>query len=483
MGRGRLGERAETGYPSAEPTLHMPVMRDAMTQPLSPSALSSAYRQSIAGCLSGAIGEHGLSESELGRWLEKLAPALHDLKADYASGRLPLLKIAEETADLDAAEAALDKLSEGAETIVFFGTGGSGLGGQTLAQLGGWNLPGVSCCSEGSRRNRPRTRFYDNLDPLTLSAGIARLNLAKTRFVVTSKSGGTTETIAQLITTLAAIKAAGLEAQIPEMFLGITEPDKPGKANGLRTLLGSLGVPMLEHHTGIGGRFSCLTNVGLMPALARGLDARKIRAGARDVIDGLVSASFPAAFAPAIGAATAVGLSKERGIRTLVMMPYNDRLGRFSEWYVQLWAESLGKGGEGTVPVPALGPVDQHSQLQLFMDGPREIAVTLIRVASRGQGAAMDAEMATLAGQAFLGGKTIGDVVDAQAHAIAEALTQAGRPVRTFDLETLDERAMGALLMHFMIETILAGRLLNLDPFDQPGVELAKVLTRERLAR
>ena len=454
-----------------------------MTSPKSLSVSSLPYRQSIAGCLSGAIGAHGLTETELGRWLEKLAPALHDLKADHASGRLPLLRIAEETADLDAAEAALDKLSEGAETVVFFGTGGSGLGGQTLAQLGGWNLPGVSCCSEGSRRNRPRTRFYDNLDPLTLSAGLARLDLARTRFVVTSKSGGTTETLTQLIATLAAIREAGLESRVPEFFLGITEPEKPGKANGLRALLGSLGVPMLDHHTGIGGRFSCLTNVGLLPALARGLDARKIRRGAQEVIDGLVSASFPAAFAPAIGAATAVGLSKERGIRTLVMMPYNDRLGRFSEWYVQLWAESLGKGGEGTTPVPALGPVDQHSQLQLFMDGPREIAVTVVRVASKGQGPALDAEMAKLGGQAFLGGKTIGDVVDAQAHAIAEALTQAGRPVRTFDIETLDERSMGALLMHFMIETVLAGRLLDLDPFDQPAVELAKTLTRERLAR
>lgn len=453
-----------------------------MTSPKSAVSTAVPYRQSIAGCLSGAIGEHGLTESELGRWLEKLAPALHDLKADYSSGRLPLLRIAEETDDLDAAEAALRKLSEGAEAIVFFGTGGSGLGGQTLAQLGGWGLPGVSCCSENSPRPRPRTRFYDNLDPLTLSAGLARLDLAKTRFVVTSKSGGTTETLVQLLMTLAAVKDAGLESRIPQLFLGITEPDKPGKANGLRALLGSLGVPMLEHHTGIGGRFSCLTNVGLIPALARGLDARRIRAGAREVVDALINASFPAAFAPAIGAATAVGLSKERGIRTLVMMPYNDRLGRFSDWYVQLWAESLGKGGEGTTPVPALGPVDQHSQLQLFMDGPREIAVTVMRVASRGQGPAMDAGMAELAGQAFLGGKTIGDVVDAQAHAIADALVQAGRPVRTFDLETLDERSMGALLMHFMIETILAGRLLGLDPFDQPAVELAKTLTRERLA-
>jgi glucose-6-phosphate isomerase len=457
-------------------------MRDVMTSPRSSPASSAAYRQSIAGCLSGAIGEHGLTESELGRWLEKLAPALHDLKADHASGRLPLLRIAGETADLDAAEAALEKLSEGAEIIVFFGTGGSGLGGQTLAQLGGWGLPGVSCDPEDGRRNRPRTRFYDNLDPLTLAAGLARLDLSRTRFVVTSKSGGTTETLAQLITTLSVIKDAGLESRIPELFLGITEPEKPGKANGLRALLASLGVPMLDHHTGIGGRFSCLTNVGLLPALARGLDARKIRAGAAEVIDALVSASFPAAFAPAIGAATAVGLSKERAIRTLVMMPYNDRLGRFSDWYAQLWAESLGKGGEGTTPLPALGPVDQHSQLQLFMDGPREIAVTLVRVASKGEGPRLDAGMAALAGQPFLGGRTIGDVVDAQSHAVAEALTKAGRPVRTFDIETLDERSMGALLMHFMIETILAGRLLDLDPFDQPAVELAKTLTRERLA-
>ncbi|HEX2840135.1 glucose-6-phosphate isomerase [Hyphomicrobium sp.] len=452
-----------------------------MNKPL-PASSTAPYRQSIAGCLSGAIGAHGLTEGELGRWLEKLGPALHDLKADYASGRLPLLKISEETADLDAAEAALNKLSDGAETIVFFGTGGSGLGGQTLAQLGGWGLPGVACCSE-PKRVRPRTRFYDNLDSVTLSAGLNRLNLEKARFVVTSKSGGTTETLAQLLITLTAVKEAGLEKRIPDMFLGITEPDKPGKTNGLRALLGSLGIPMLEHHIGIGGRFSCLTNVGLMPAMARGLDARKIRAGAREVIDNLVSCSFPAAFAPAIGAATAIGLSKERGIRTLVLMPYNDRLGRFSDWYVQLWAESLGKGGEGTTPVPAIGPVDQHSQLQLFMDGPREIAVTVVRVASAGQGPKLDAEMAKLAGQSFLGGKTIGDVVDAQAHAIAEALTQAGRPVRTFDLDTLDERSMGALLMHFMVETILAGRLLNLDPFDQPAVELAKTLTRERLAR
>src|SRR5262249_36097312 len=156
------------------------------------------------------------------------------------------------------------------------------------------------------------------------------------------------------------------------------------------------GIPMLEHHTGIGGRFSCLTNVGLIPAMARGLDARAIRAGAKSVIDSLMAVKSPTDFAPAVGAATAVAPSKAKDISTLVMMPYADRLGRLSAWFVQLWAESLGKGGEGTTPVGALGPLDQHSQLQLFMDGPRDHYLTILRVATEGVGPKIDPELARI---------------------------------------------------------------------------------------
>src|SRR5262249_22787214 len=116
---------------------------------------TAPYTQSIDGCLDGAIGRHGLTTGELGRWLEPLAPALAELQEDYRSRRLPHLRIAEETADVAAAEAALARLSQGADTIVFFGIGGSSLGGQTLAQLGGWNIPGMA--TEAQRR-RPRTR-------------------------------------------------------------------------------------------------------------------------------------------------------------------------------------------------------------------------------------------------------------------------------------------------------------------------------------
>ena len=438
------------------------------------------FQQSIAGCLEGAIGEYGLAPSVHSAWLDRIGPHVETLKDDYRTGKLPLLRIADEDQDIADAEAAYARLSQGAKTIVFFGTGGSSLGGELFAQFAGWNIAGVALPGQ---RNRPRTRFYANLDGGTLQSVLQSLDLPTTRFVVTSKSGGTAETLAQAIAALTAVKAAGLEAEIPKLFLGITEPDKPGKANGLRALFSKFAIPMLEHHTGIGGRFSCLTNVGLMPAIARGLDPRAIRAGAKGVVDALLESSGPQDFAPAVGAATAVALSKEKGISTLVMMPYNDRLGRLAAWFVQLWAESLGKGGEGTTPLGALGPLDQHSQLQLFMDGPRDHYLTVVRVASQGVGPRIDPDLARIAGADMLGGHTVGDIVSAQSHAVPEALARAGRPVRTIDIAKLDEKTIGALAMHFMIETILAGRLLGVDPFDQPAVELAKILTKERLAK
>jgi len=438
------------------------------------------YRQSIAGCLEGAIGRHGLSQAELASWLDRLAPALSRLQDDYKTRRLPHLRIAEESADIDAAEAAFATLCRGARAVIFFGTGGSSLGGQTLAQLGGWHIPGVA---NEAQRKRPRTRFYDNLDGNTLESSLGSFDdLDTVRFVVISKSGGTPETLVQALAALDAVKAAGLGTRIPELFLGVSEPGVAGKANGLRTLFEAHGIPMLDHHPGIGGRFSALTNVGLLAAIARGLDARAVRAGARSVVDALLAAKAPGDFAPAQGAAVAIGLAHERGIRAQVMMPYSDRLGRFSAWFAQLWAESLGKNGQGTSPIACLGPVDQHSQLQLFMDGPREHMITVVRTPTAGTGPRISEELARSAGLEYLAGRTAGDLVAAQAQAVPQALAKAGRPVRTFDLACLDERAMGALMMHMMLETILAAHLLGVDPFDQPAVELAKNITRERVA-
>jgi glucose-6-phosphate isomerase len=434
--------------------------------------------QSVEGCLEASIGSSGLSLPTLDRYLDRLQPGLDRLREGHATDALPLLRVPEWRDDIIAARAALAALTKNAKTLVFFGTGGSSLGGQTLAQLGGWGIPGDD--GNGGQRDRPRTRFYDNLDARTLERALGSLDLAKTRFVVNSKSGNTPETLIQTIAAIEAVRAAGLGKRIPELFLGLTEP-RSNATNGLRDLCESLSIPTLPHDPTIGGRYAALTNLGLLPALARGLDVRALRDGAHAVVQALLAASAPMDFAPAVGAAVAVGLAKERGVKVSVMLPYSDRLSRFAAWYVQLWGESLGKQGEGTTPVAALGPVDQHSQLQLYLDGSPQHLITVVRDTCAGRGPRVMRDLAKIAHVEYLAGHAAGDLVAAQQKAIPEALIAARRPVRTIDLERLDERALGGLMMHFMLETILAGQLLGVDPFDQPAVESGKVITRRYL--
>jgi glucose-6-phosphate isomerase len=193
-----------------------------------------------------------------------------------------------------------------------------------------------------------------------------------------------------------------------------------------------------------------------------------------------VLAKKPAAQVPAaIGAALSVALSESKSIS--VLMAYCDRLQRFTHWYVQLWAESLGKGGKGTTPVAALGPVDQHSQLQLFIGGPRDKLFTVVTVDGAGHGPRIDGELARLAGEPGLAGKTIGDLVAAEGRATAETLAKNGCPVRTIHISKLDEESLGELMMHFMLETIIAAHVLGIDAFDQPAVEEGKVLAKKYL--
>jgi glucose-6-phosphate isomerase len=275
--------------------------------------------------------------------------------------------------------------------------------------------------------------------------------------------------------------AAGLETRIPDIFLGLTEPAKAGKRNGLRDLLGKYRVPILDHHTGVGGRFSVLSNVGLLPAAMLDLDIAAVREGAGLALAPVLAKKKAAEVPAALGAALAVALAESKAKSISVLMAYADRLERFTRWYVQLWAESLGKNGKGTTPVAALGPVDQHSQVQLFIGGPRDKLFTVVTVASAGQGPRMNAELATLAGEPDFAGKTIGDLASAEGRATAETLANNGCPVRTIHLPRLDEESLGELLMHFMLETVIAAHLIGVDAFHQPAVEEGKVLAKKYL--
>jgi glucose-6-phosphate isomerase len=234
-----------------------------------------------------------------------------------------------------------------------------------------------------------------------------------------------------------------------------------------------------DHDPGIGGRFSVLSNVGLLPAAILGLDLAALRRGAAAVLAPLLAKKKPAEVPAALGAALAVALAPAKPIS--VLMAYCDRLERFTRWYVQLWAESLGKDGKGTTPLAALGPVDQHSQVQLYIGGPRDKLFTVVTVGAAGLGPRMDGELVRLAGEPGFAGKTIGDLAAAEGRATAETLANNGCPVRTIHLAKLDAQSLGELLMHFMLETIIAAHLFGIDAFDQPAVEEGKVLAKKYL--
>jgi glucose-6-phosphate isomerase len=433
------------------------------------------FKQNIDSTRAETIGKHGLAKAALDEALRRCAPALDWVRKAHANNTLPLLRLPEKTSDLEEIKQAAARLRAGASDIVLLGTGGSSLGGQTLAQLAGIAVRGVEAFLPG-----PRMHFMDNLDPATYGALLERLPLATTRFIAISKSGGTGETLMQTGAAISAVKAAGLEARIGELFFGVSELAKPGKKNGLRELLGA-SVPVLEHDPGVGGRYSVLSNVGLLPAAMLGLDIAAIRKGAATALAPVLASKAPADVPSALGAALNVAFGAQ-GNTISVLMAYADRLERFSRWYVQLWAESLGKDGKGTTPLGALGPVDQHSQLQLFIAGPRDKLFTVITAPAAGTGPRFDTELAKLAGEPDLGGKTIGDLVAAQGRATADTLARNGCPVRTMHLDKLDESSLGTLLMHFMLETIIAAHLIGVDAFDQPAVEEGKVLAKQYLA-
>jgi glucose-6-phosphate isomerase len=322
----------------------------------------------------------------------------------------------------------------------------------------------------------PPISFHDNPDPASWSAALARFDLKTTRFIAISKSGGTAETLMQALTAADAIEKAGGGKYLKYHFAIVTEP----KPSPLGAFAQSIGAPVLDHPLGIGGRYSVLSVVGMLPALIAGLDVAALRAGADDVVAATLAADGEANAALA-GAALHYALAGQGRMRETVLWAYADRLATLGAWWRQLWAESLGKDGKGSTPVAAVGPVDQHSQLQHFRDGPNDTLYTMLSTDTRAKGPAASRERAEALGLSYLAGRTMGDLVDAECRATAETLSRNGRPVRTIHLPAIDERGFGALMMYFMLETILMGRLMGVDPFDQPGVEEGKVLAREYL--
>lgn len=428
------------------------------------------YSHVIDDALESKVGKHGLPRAALDRELSKAAKALDRFRQWKADGTLPLLSLPGARDDLALLKPHAARFAK-FEHVIVLGTGGSSLGGQTLVALKDQGF--------GPLEGRPKLWFMDNVDPSTFTELAARLPLERTGLIVISKSGTTAETLTQFLTLLPEFEATVGKDRLAEHVIAITEPSD----NALGRIAARIGCPILDHDPKVGGRFSVLSLVGLLPAMIAGLDVGAVREGAASVLDPVLQASDARGLAPAIGAALSVGLARERGIGTTVLMPYCDRLGYFGFWYRQLWAESLGKGGNGTTPVRAMGTVDQHSQLQLYLGGPADKMFTVLILDTAGKG--MPIAPASLGGDkslAYLENRSLGDLLLAEADATAATLAKNGRPTRIMRISTLDERVMGALMMHYMLETMFAAQLLGVDAFDQPAVEEGKILTRQYLA-
>ncbi len=420
-------------------------------------------KQSVEGCFATRAGAGGISEDQFKTALAATQRGTDKIRQAVNHPDWPLLRLPGETSDLMSLGDIAGLIRNQSDRVIVLGIGGSSLGGQTLAAL----APDWA---------KPQVIFTDNLDPLAFADLLTATDFKRSTFIVISKSGGTPEPLAQLVATLDAFRARGLEDDIGARVIAISQPGD----NPLRRLAERFSIAVLDHDAALGGRYSALSCVGLLPAAVLGLDIAKVRVGAKAVLDEVINTPDSG---PAQGAAAVAALAEDRGVTDLVMMPYANRLERLGMWYRQLLGESLGKDGKGLTPVAALGPVDQHSMLQLFLDGPANKLITVITADIEGAGPPLSRDLTDDPALTYLSGKTIGDLVAAQGRATMDALCAQGRPVRHIQLTQVDEASMGGLMMHFMLETIILGDMLEVDPFGQPAVELGKTLTRDYLQK
>ncbi len=366
--------------------------------------------------------------------------------------------------------------------LLVLGIGGSALGAK--AMLTALKGPAWNEWDAGRRDNWPTLTVLENVDPVTVLGTLDRLDPRRTLVNVISKSGGTAETLAQYLIVRDWLDRA---VEDPREHLVVTTDPARG---ALRAIAAAEGLASFEVPPEVGGRFSVLTAVGLVPAAILGIDIAEMVAGAGDAVEQSRSERLTDNDA-ARWALLQWQAHATRAANVHVLMPYSDRLRDFAEWFRQLWAESLGKrldrdGNEvhrGPTPVGAVGATDQHSQVQLFVEGPFDKTITFIRIRDT-------ADMLPIPGRenlgpdmSYLAGKTLGGLLDAEFVATREALRSQGRMSSTIEIDTLDARTLGHLFMFFQLATGYAGAWYGVNPFDQPGVELGKVLTFAAMGR
>ena len=428
------------------------------------------------------VGADGFKDAELNELKEAAADAFDYVAENRGKGMMGWTELPHNQKEivediLQTAKAVRKKF----KYFVVLGIGGSALGPiavfNALCHLHYNDLA-------PSKRKGPKFYVEDNVDPERMAALLDVIEPEKTCFNVITKSGATSETMAQYLIINDILKKA-LGAKAGENIIATTDMVKGNliklaKKNNYKTFY----IP-----DGVGGRFSELCPVGLLPAAVLGLDIKAMLAGAA-YMDGVCSK--PAVSKnPALACAVLQYMAMKRGKNVGVMMPYADSLKYMSDWYCQLWAESLGKNvtlngkkcNVGQTPVKALGVTDQHSQVQLYTEGPFDKVVTFLSVGAYRTEFPIPHGCEDIPDVSFLGGHTMNELIAAENQATAYALTKAGRQNYTITLPEVNEFTLGELMYLFELQTAYAGALFNIDTFNQPGVEAGKKATYALLGK
>jgi glucose-6-phosphate isomerase len=436
-------------------------------------------RLDINNVLSEAVGEHGLTVNDLEQSADIAAAAVRAVVSRKDELGWPTLP----DQDTSEVEAVAADIRSRVDQFVVLGIGGSALG--NIAVHNALNHPFYNELP-ANRRTGPRLYVLDNSDPELNTSLLDTIDLSRTVFNVISKSGTTGETMASfLFFRQKLIEAVGAE-HLGKHIILTTDPS----SGFLREIGTREGWRMLDLPPKVGGRFSVLTNVGLLSAAVTGIDLKALLAGAAYGFE-LANEPDPLINVAALGALVNF-LLERNGKNMVVMMPYAQRLRYFADWFAQLWAESLGKkvgrSGRvvhtGTTPVKALGATDQHSQVQLYAEGPFDKLMNFLAVDRYGNSETpIPTAYNDLEGVSYLGGHSFDELIKAEQRATAIALTEAGRPNMTHTIPEVNAFTLGQLLMLFEMQTAIAGELLDINAFDQPGVEAGKIATYALLGR
>jgi glucose-6-phosphate isomerase len=433
-------------------------------------------RLDLNGAFAAAIGAGGLEATEL----ESLRPELERVRSLIATrraeGGLPFAELPYRTSDLKEIRARAEEARRDFDTIVVLGIGGATLGAEAL----------TAALVDG-RAQGAQVLVADSIDPAAIQGLLGSVDLRRTLFNIVSKSGDTAETMARFLIVRDRLLRELGAVDYKRHFLVTTEKER----GSLRQIVNDEGFPSLPAPADVDGRFAILSAMGLLPAAVAGVDIDEVIAGAAAMDERSRRAPDALADPPIALAGLLWHLATHRDARIVVLMTYSDRLAAFAEWFAQLWVGSLGKAVDrtgrrvewGQTAIASRGSADQHSHLQLYLEGPRDKLVLFLRVEDHGDTLTVPAAYQDIEDVSCLGGLSLAAVLNAEQTATEFALASHGRPSLTIRIPAVTPFTLGQLIYLFELTTVGAGFLADVDPFGQPGVDEGKELTYALLGR